>query len=45
MSVAGLRPALGDGMSAVGAPSYDFVNRLIYVGTDAGIIYAVEPLP
>jgi hypothetical protein len=37
---------LGDGQSAVGAPSLDWVNGLIHVGTEAGVFYAVElPLP
>jgi len=37
---------LGDGTAAVGAPTMDVKNSLIYVGTDGGIIYAVEfPLP
>lgn len=37
---------LGDGFAAVGAPSLDFPNSLIHVGTEAGIFYAVEvPLP
>ncbi|TDI43342.1 MAG: hypothetical protein E2P02_11550 [Acidobacteria bacterium] len=37
---------LGDGSSNVGAPSLDLLNSVIYVGTDGGIIYAVDfPLP
>ena len=32
---------LGDGTGVVGAPSYDNVNLLVYVGSDAGIYYAV----
>jgi outer membrane protein assembly factor BamB len=37
---------LGDGAGAVGAPSLNVKNSLVYVGTDGGIIYAVEfPLP
>ncbi len=38
---------LGDGSpTTVGAPSLDLLNSVIYVGTDAGIIYAVDfPLP
>ena len=37
---------LGDGLAAVGAPAIDYPNNMIYVGTDAGIIYAVQlPLP
>jgi hypothetical protein len=37
---------LGDGTSAVGLPAFDLVNRVIYVGTDAGAIYAIEyPFP
>ena len=33
---------LGDGVGAVGAPTFDGLNDVIYVGTDQGIIYAVE---
>ena len=37
---------LGDGSSAIGAPSLDPTNGLVYVGGDAGIVYAVQvPLP
>ncbi len=37
---------LGDGLSGVGAPSFDVVNDLVYVGTEEGVIYAVEyPFP
>jgi photosystem II stability/assembly factor-like uncharacterized protein/outer membrane protein assembly factor BamB len=37
---------LGLGNAAVGAPTLDLINSMIYVGTDAGIIYAVSyPLP
>jgi hypothetical protein len=38
---------LGDGTpTSVGAPSLDLLNAVIYVGTDQGIIYAVDfPLP
>jgi outer membrane protein assembly factor BamB len=37
---------LGDGTGVVGAPTYDSVNDLVYVGTDAGIYYAVaSPIP
>lgn len=37
---------LGDGQSAVGAPSLDRETGLIHVGTEAGVFYAVEfPLP
>jgi outer membrane protein assembly factor BamB len=37
---------LGDGSAAVGAPTLDWPNSMIYVGTDAGIIYGVlYPLP
>jgi outer membrane protein assembly factor BamB len=32
---------LGDGTGVVGAPTYDGVNDLVYVGTDAGVYYAV----
>jgi hypothetical protein len=37
---------LGDGTGAVGAPTYDLRKSMIYVGTDAGMIYGVAyPLP
>ena len=37
---------LGDGKATVGAPSFDWNNNLVHVGTEAGIFYAVEvPLP
>jgi outer membrane protein assembly factor BamB len=37
---------LGDGLAAVGAPSLDWPNNLIHVGTEAGVFYAVDiPLP
>jgi outer membrane protein assembly factor BamB len=37
---------LGDGLAAVGSPSLDVVNGMVYVGTDAGIVYAAElPIP
>jgi hypothetical protein len=37
---------LGDGLATVGAPSLDWPNDLIHVGTEAGVFYAVEvPLP
>jgi len=37
---------LGDGSGAVGAPTLDLPKSMIYVGTDAGIIYGVSyPLP
>jgi hypothetical protein len=37
---------LGDGTAAVGAPGLDIIKMLIYVGTDAGVVYAVTfPLP
>jgi len=30
----------------VGSPAYDYVNRMVYVGTDTGVMYAVSvPLP
>lgn len=29
--------------NAVGAPSFDFGNSVVYVGTVAGIVYAVVP--
>ena len=37
---------LGDGLAVVGAPTLDRLTGFIYVGSDAGIIYAVPtPLP
>lgn len=37
---------LGDGSAAVGSPSYDPYYDCVYVGSEAGVIYAVElPLP
>jgi outer membrane protein assembly factor BamB len=37
---------LGGGATALGAPTFDSVNNVIYVGSDAGILYAVQlPLP
>jgi fibronectin type 3 domain-containing protein len=37
---------LGTGAFAVGSPSYDYGNGLIYVGTDSGKLFAVQvPLP
>jgi outer membrane protein assembly factor BamB len=37
---------LGDGGAAVGAPAMDVLKSMIYVGTDAGVIYGVVfPLP
>jgi outer membrane protein assembly factor BamB len=33
---------LGDGTAAVGSPSLDVMNSMIYVGTAAGIVYAIE---
>ncbi|MGH9389246.1 MAG: hypothetical protein ACRD1Z_06480, partial [Vicinamibacteria bacterium] len=37
---------LGLGNAAVGAPTMDLINSMIYVGTEAGIVYAVSyPLP
>jgi len=32
---------LGDGLAAVGSPSLDVINKLVYVGSDSGFIYAV----
>ncbi|HEX9189234.1 MAG TPA: hypothetical protein VGB87_19305 [Vicinamibacteria bacterium] len=32
---------LGDGLSVVGAPSYDWTHGLVHVGTEAGVFYAV----
>ena len=38
--------ALGDGGGAGGSPSLDGARNIVYIGTDAGILYAVEiPLP
>jgi outer membrane protein assembly factor BamB len=34
---------LGDGGAAAGAPSWDDPNGVVYVGTTAGIVYAVVP--
>lgn len=37
---------LGGGTAAIGSPSIDFANSRVYVGTDAGQIYATAlPLP
>jgi outer membrane protein assembly factor BamB len=37
---------LGDGLGATGSPSYDTAYNMVYVGTDAGVIYAVQlPIP
>jgi len=37
---------LGDGLSGIGAASFDVANQLIYVGSEEGFIYAVEyPFP
>jgi outer membrane protein assembly factor BamB len=37
---------LGDGTAPVGQPTLDVFNNLLYVGTEAGVFYAVEvPLP
>ena len=37
---------LGAGTAAVGAPSFDVANRMVYVGTTLGAIYALAfPLP
>jgi hypothetical protein len=32
---------LGDGLSVVGAPSYDWTHGLLHVGTEAGVFCAV----
>ncbi len=34
--------ALGDGKAVVGAPSFDWENGLVHVGTEAGVFYAVS---
>jgi len=34
--------ALGDGRAVVGAPSFDWENGLVHVGTEAGVFYAVS---
>ncbi len=37
---------LGDGLATIGAPSLDWPNDLIHVGTEAGVFYTVEmPFP
>jgi outer membrane protein assembly factor BamB len=37
---------LGSGAEAVGAPTFDLLELMIYVGTDAGVIYGIHyPLP
>ena len=37
---------LGDGLAVAGAPSLDIANSVVYVGTEAGVVYAVQvPLP
>jgi hypothetical protein len=37
---------LGDGLSVIGAPTLDVFYNLVYVGSDSGVIYAVQlPLP
>jgi outer membrane protein assembly factor BamB len=37
---------LGDGTAAVGVPTIDLLNSMVYVGTDQGVIYGVLlPLP
>ncbi len=37
---------LGDGSAAVGGPTFDLQNGFVYVGTEAGIVYAIElPIP
>jgi outer membrane protein assembly factor BamB len=38
--------ALGDGSAAVGIPTVDILNSMVYVGTDEGVIYGVFiPIP
>jgi outer membrane protein assembly factor BamB len=36
---------LGTGTAAVGAPTLDLLKRMIYVGTDAGVVYGVTYTP
>jgi outer membrane protein assembly factor BamB len=36
------RVKLGDGLSVVGVPGVDILKSMIYVGTDAGIVYGVR---
>ena len=37
---------LGDGAAAIGAPSLDVTTGLVHVGSEAGVLYAVElPIP
>jgi outer membrane protein assembly factor BamB len=33
---------LGTGNAAVGSPAFDVINNVIYVGSEAGVVYAVE---
>lgn len=33
---------LGDGGSGVGAPTFDVLNDMIYVGTEDGVFYGVS---
>ena len=33
---------LGDQGAGVGSPTLDRINRFVYVGTEAGIVYAIE---
>ncbi len=33
---------LGDGSSAVGTPAYNGLDQMLYVGTEAGVVYAVQ---
>ena len=34
---------LGDGTAAIGSPSLDVTNQMIYVGSEGGAVYAVVP--
>jgi len=37
---------MGDGLAGVGAASFDVANSLLYVGSEGGVIYAVQyPFP
>jgi Tol biopolymer transport system component len=45
-NVSGVKNVLVRAGATIGAPAFDFRDNMIYVGTDAGAIYAVQvPLP